>query len=123
MATTEQHIILAALIKKAASIEADLVVDPGKAPSALHLVLIKARKQAIEACEQLIYADAGKPDEIRTLQHEVRLFFDLVTFAKVTIEEADQAEKELTEADEEDAHIVSDLVLGPHRIEADSTGE
>lgn len=110
MATrTERHVIVAALISKAAKIEADLTVIEGKSPTALQLLLIKARNQAIESCAALINAAASDTALVQSLQNDVRNFIDLVEFARVTLDEAAEAEQDFTQ---EDLKIVGDLVLG-----------
>lgn len=106
---TEKHVIVAALISRAAQIEVDLSPGAGEKPSALQLVLTKARNEAIEACAELIVADPTNAKLIQKLQGYVQQFLDLVEFSRITMQEAEEAETDLSL---EEREIVGGLVLG-----------
>lgn len=110
--TPQKHVYLAAIIRRAAQIEADLTAD---IPTALQIVLVKARGAAIEACDKLIYCDPANAGVVTSLQNEVRIFFDLVEFSKATLSEAADAEAEIHQTmSEEEQQAVSDLILRPN---------
>lgn len=118
--TPERHVILAALIRKAAEIEVDLNLTGDEKPSALQLVLVRARETAIEACEKLIYADATDVKMIVSLQQDVQHFLDVVASTQVILQEAAQAERELI--DDEEREAVRDLVLDRHTVTEETDG-
>lgn len=118
--TPERHIILAALIRKAAEVEVDLTLTGKEKPSALQLVLVKSREDAINACEKLICADATDVRLMVSLQQDVQHFIDLVAATQTILEEAAQAERELSE---EERETVRDLVLDRHNVTAEPDGE
>lgn len=106
--TPQDHVILAALIRKAAELELDLSLS-GK-PTALQMVLVKTRDDAIEACGKLIDCPHGDAALVQSLQNDVRVFLDLVAAAQTIMVEATDAENELSLEDREAVH---DLIMPP----------
>ena len=87
------------IIAASSDIEAQLSVLQGCRP--VLVVLLKARDRAAESLEALAFVDANKPDDIRTLQNEVKRYDELVEWFRDIVTTGIEYDKEITAEDQE----------------------
>jgi len=86
------------LMEASASLEHQFDRDAYRRP--VLFLLKKAREQAVEAFDALVYkVDPADGAMVRQLQHEIRRYDDLVDWCREIISEGKEAERFLKEAD------------------------
>lgn len=89
-----------ALISRADALISEF--DWAKPGSPLKTVLMKAKRDAVEAISALIEADPANASSVMQLQNEARRYGDLVRYIRDTISEADDAHFALEEEDRQE---------------------